>query len=207
MNSWLQYGGIAAGAVLILALVIAVSAAISNAEDRAKMEATLKQQSEIIAKQNELIKGFDERMRLREEETQKRIEDLQAVARRAQTPAQIIREIPTYVPPAAQPKLEEAAGQPPRLVFEGEEKIKAYFEGVLAAKKTELELAHAQGDVADLKAMVAAKDEQIAAIEKQRDAAVTAAKGGTKWQRFKRATKWLGTGIVIGMTAGFVLAK
>jgi len=59
--------------------------------------------------------------------------------------------------------------------------------------------------ISDLKTENTQLATQKAGVEKERDAAVTAAKGGTFWHRLKSNTKWMvigiGTGIVVDLAA------
>jgi hypothetical protein len=196
MNPRLQLA-IYAGLALLAAL--GLWGYVNAREASARLGATLEQQGAIIAAQTQRMEALQEAMAERDRQLTRALEDLASVQRRVQTPQQVIREIPQFLPSAAQPVLETPADAPPRLVFEGEEKIKALFDELVEARKTHVELAAREQDIADLKAIVAAKDVQIAALEKQRDEAVKAAKGGGFWRRTWNAAKWLVVGAAIGV--------
>lgn len=68
-------------------------------------------------------------------------------------------------------------------------------------KECELKLTTAQADLASRNQQIQLADLEIKSLQTQRDAAVVAAKGGTKWQRFGRAVKWLAVGAGIGYVA------
>lgn len=70
-------------------------------------------------------------------------------------------------------------------------------------RECQAKLTTAQADLASRLQQMALADQQIQALKTERDAAVTAAKGGTKWQRTVRTVKWL----AIGVGVGYVVAK
>jgi hypothetical protein len=74
--------------------------------------------------------------------------------------------------------------------------LKPLYDFALDCKACQAKLAAAQSDLADEKT-------KSAALAKQRDAAVTAAKGGTALHRIARAAKWF----LLGAAAGAVAAK
>ena len=48
---------------------------------------------------------------------------------------------------------------------------------------------------------------KLAALTRERDAAVTAAKGGTFWRRFRHNAKWLAVGAALGAAAGYAASR
>jgi len=74
--------------------------------------------------------------------------------------------------------------------------LKPLYDFALDCKACQAKLAAAQSDLTDEKT-------KTAALTKERDAAVTAAKGGTVLHRILRAAKWF----VIGAAAGAIAAK
>ncbi|MGC1418037.1 MAG: hypothetical protein WA817_22305 [Candidatus Acidiferrum sp.] len=74
--------------------------------------------------------------------------------------------------------------------------MKPLYDFALDCRACQAKLAAAQSDLTDEKT-------KTAALTKERDAAVTAAKGGTVLHRILRAAKWF----AIGAAAGAVAAK
>jgi hypothetical protein len=74
--------------------------------------------------------------------------------------------------------------------------LKPLYDFALDCKSCQAKLAAAQGDLADERA-------KTAALGKERDAALKAAKGGGLWRRMTRAAKWF----AIGAAAGALAAK
>jgi hypothetical protein len=48
---------------------------------------------------------------------------------------------------------------------------------------------------------------RLAAITQERDAALTAAKGGTFWRRLRRNAEWFAVGTAFGAVTSYALAK
>lgn len=86
-------------------------------------------------------------------------------------------------------------GQPADAILPASD-LKPLYDFALDCKACQAKLAAAQSDLTDEKT-------KTAALTKERDAAVTAAKGGTVLHRILRAAKWF----AIGAAAGAVAAK
>jgi len=69
--------------------------------------------------------------------------------------------------------------------------LKPLYDFVLDCRACQAQLSAARADLADEQA-------RSAALARERNAAVTAAKGGSLWRRLQRNAKWLGIGIVLG---------
>ena len=174
-----------------------------------------------IASQNSIIAAAEKREQDRDQQladTLKQIADLKASV---QTPQQVIREIPQYLPPLPQP-LETIA---PSTVTDAHAAktseqgtadsgsstagtaqlpsapdvrvpsadLKRLFDYVQDCRACQAKLTAAQQDAQDEHA----KNDALA---KERDAAVKAAKGGSAWSRTLRVVKW----VAIGFGAGYV---
>lgn len=64
-----------------------------------------------------------------------------------------------------------------------------------------------QAEIAVAKQNAADDAVKISALTSERDAAITAAKGGTFWRRLRRNAMWFAIGATAGSAAGFVAAK
>lgn len=64
-----------------------------------------------------------------------------------------------------------------------------------------MKLASAQQDAASLKSQLQLAGEQLSAVQKERDAAVKASKGGGFWSRVKRGVKFFLIGAGTGAAA------
>jgi cobalamin biosynthesis Mg chelatase CobN len=97
----------------------------------------------------------------------------------------------THLPNNPTPKLSQAADA----VIPAAD-LKPLYDFALDCKACQAKLAASQADLADEKS-------KTAALTKERDAALTAAKGGSTLRRIARAAKWL----AVGAAAGAVAAK
>lgn len=190
--------GLAIGAaVLTLLLWMFHSSSVEAEADKAKMEAMLKQQGDVIAT---LQKSIDQR----DAEAKAKNAAIDRQVASAATPAQIASLIQQYVgmqkpitvniptpAPSADGKPSPALPDAPSTLLLNQDQAKQLLDFTASCKKCQNDLAKAEGDSAD-------KDKQITAVKAERDAAVIVAKGGTKWQRVKRAGKWVLVGIAIG---------
>lgn len=123
--------------------------------------------------------------------------------RAVQTPQQAAIAIPSVLPPLPLPisihlpDLSSSA-KPyedlPATVSIPQVDLKPLYDELQDCRANSLEISAAKQNLSDEKL-------QNAALTLQRDAALTAARGGTLWQRLKRQTKWFAIGIAIGAAA------
>lgn len=90
----------------------------------------------------------------------------------------------------------QTAGTPRAIVAVPAPDLKPLFDSAEKCNEAEARLAATQSELADEKA-------KSDALEKQRNIAIVAEKGGSGWKRFGRAAKW----IAIGAIAGGALAR
>jgi hypothetical protein len=96
----------------------------------------------------------------------------------------------------ARPTSAQASPEPnPQITLPAQD-LKPLYNFTLDCQACQAKLAGAQGDLADERA-------KSAALTRERDAALQAAKGGTLWRRITRAAKWF----AIGAAAGTLAAK
>jgi len=190
--------------------VVAFRAWLEARDDRMRMQATL-------ASQGTLIAAAEKREQDRAQELADTLKQIADLKRTVQTPQQVIREIPQFLPPLPQPveaippkpSAAEASGQgvpgtsgaaatsgKPGEVAAPDVRVpaadlKPLFDFVQDCRACQAKLSSAQQDL---------KDEQAkgAALTTERDAAVKAGKGGSVWQRTVRAAKWLAVGFALG---------
>jgi hypothetical protein len=174
---------------------------IGSREEGIRLKATLDAQNSIIA---EAAKREDARAAaLRDSLAQ--LEDLK---KRTQTPTQVIQAMPTVLPlpqpitlnlPAAllQGNPNVAGIQPAATATIPAADLKPLFDFAATCKECQAKVLVLQQDKAD-------DAVKIGGLVKERDEAVTAAKGGSKLQRIKKAGKYLviGGGIAIALLAG-----
>jgi hypothetical protein len=199
---------IAALSILAIA-ALTVRSWLEGHDDRIAMKATLDAQQQLIA-------AADGREQQRQQELKSTLAEIAELKRRAQTPQQIVRELPQYLPLPQPIQLVPAAPTPQKgseanseqgsglsqkpsvndklLAQFPAEDLKPLYDFVQDCRACQAQLTAAQNDLADERA-------KSAALARQRDAAIKAAKGGGFWTRVKRNAKWLAIGVGIGYAA------
>ena len=206
---WIRAGELLIIMVLAVSLIAAWRA---ERKDRANLAAEL-----ATAKQS-LVQA-DERQHTRDSQLLQTLDTLAANKRNVTTPTQIIRELPQYLnlptpltlhpSTSSQPQRKpdthgESSPRPtdsikdnqPTQVIIPTEDLKQLYDFTLDCKACQAKLSATQGDLTDEKS-------KTATLTKERDAAITAAKGGSVLRRITRAAKWL----AIGAAAGAIAAR
>jgi hypothetical protein len=203
------------GAELLITAILAISLFAAwrvERKDRANLAAEL-----ATAKQS-LVQA-DERQHTRDSQLLQTLDTLAANKRNVTTPTQIIRELPQYLnlptpltlhpstssqpqpkpdthgEPSPRPTDSIKDNQPTQVIIPTED-LKQLYDFTLDCKACQAKLSTAQGDLTDEKS-------KTATLTKERDAAITAAKGGSVLRRITRAAKWL----AIGAAAGAIAAR
>lgn len=194
-----------AGALLALLVIgVVYRAWLGDHEERIKLAATLAAQKQVMAE-------VDKREAARADALKQSLAELEDLKKRTQTPAQVVRALPQVLPlpqpitislPAAlaQGDPSKAGLQPGQTATIPAADLKPLFDFAATCKECQARVLTLQQDKAD-------DAVKLGALVKERDAAVIVAKGGTKWQRIKKAAKWFGIGVGIGAAAGAVAAK
>jgi len=203
-------------AILLAALTItalAVHAWLAARADQQRLRSTL-------ATQKQLLDAADSREQARTATLNETLAQIEKLKRAAQTPAQIVRELPQYLPlpqpiTLASPtvgtpawKGTAASGPPvrppgspgslpaaPTAQLPAAD-LKPLYDYVQDCRACQAQLAAAKLNSAD-------DDAKIAALTRERDAAITASKGGSVWRRLRRNALWF----VVGAAAGYTTAK
>jgi hypothetical protein len=179
--------------VLMGAAIILGSALVSAQQDQARLAATLDAQKTVIA-------AAERREQDRAEQLRDTLQQIESLKRAVQTPQQVIREIPQYLPQlpvpihVEQPPAEPGKPAPPPVVTIPPQDLKTLYDFSADCAACKAENATLRGNLADAQV-------RTEALTKERDAAVKAAKGGGFWQRAGRAAKWLVIGVVAGYAA------
>jgi hypothetical protein len=232
------------GAVIALLLAaMAVHAWIAEHDDQLRMQAT-------IAAQKQLLDAADAREHDRDSALKDTLGQIESLKRSVQTPAEILRDLPKYLPlpqpitmlpgsgtapqeqkgtgasgelscssrdgcspgsvlaqaPSSRAAPADASqgsslGQPPKLpdtpIPAGlipASDLKPLYDYVQDCRSCEAQLTTAKLNAADNAA-------KLAAITRERDAALTTAKGGTFWRRLRRNVVWFAVGASAGAVA------
>jgi type II secretory pathway pseudopilin PulG len=211
------------GMVALSILAIAALAArswLEGHDDQIAMKATLDAQRQLIA-------AADQREQRREQELKSSLAEIAELKRRAQTPQQIIRELPQYLPlpqpiqlvPAApssqkgsEAHSEQGSGLSPNPSLPDKhstaekpinDKLLAQFpaEDLKPLYDFVQDCRACQAQLASAQSNLADERTKSEALARERDAAIKAAKGGGFWTRVKRNAKWLAIGVGVGYAA------
>lgn len=186
-----------AGAILALvALAIVGGSWLGAREEAIKLKATLDAQ-------NAIISDAAKREAQRDAALKDALVALEDLKKRTQSPQDVVRSLPQVLPlpqpitlnlPAAAPDVKPNAPVPQSSATIPSADLKPLFDFAATCKECQAKVLALQQDKAD-------DATKIAALAAERDAAVTAAKGGSKWQRIKRGAKWFAVGAAVGAAA------
>jgi hypothetical protein len=179
--------------VLLGAAVLLADSWLGAHEEWVRLAATADAQKTVIA-------AAERREQDRAEQLRDTLQQIESLKRAVQTPQQVIKEIPQYLPQlpvpirVEQPPAEPGKPQPAPVVTIPPQDLKTLydFSADCAACKAERDA---------LKANLTDERAKMDAVTKERDAAVKAAKGGGFWRRARRAAKWLAIGVAVGYGA------
>ena len=206
---WKHKALLAAVAVTLLLAAMAIGSYIGAREDRIRMQATLDAQKAVIQQAAQERQRHVQEDAARDTAAQKQLDAMQQLLQRnVQTPQQIARWAPqqVQVPQPINVNIPPATPQnpsPDAVATIPQVDLPAIREAIAGCKECKLKLETAQQDLASQKEQLRLAGEQLSAVERERDAALKAAKGGGFWQRTGRAAKWF----LIGAAAGAAAAK
>jgi hypothetical protein len=208
-----------AAAVFALLAALAAWSWIAAREDRARLGATLAAQQQVItdAQKREDSRAADLRAAL---------DQIAALKRTVVTPAEVLRALPDALPklprpitlnansPSASSTSANGAGKSPAGASSSsstssasstsdsslasatipQADLKPLYDYLQDCRACQVQLTSTQADLADERI-------KSAALTKERDTAVKAAKGGGFWSRVKHGAKWFAIGAAIGAVA------
>jgi hypothetical protein len=211
---------LAAFAVALLIATMAVHAWLASRDEQQRLASTL-------AAQKQLLDAADSRERTCQFALDATLAEIEKLKSATQTPQQIVSALPQYIPlpqpitfataqqgtdasmgTAAQSPLHEPPGAssntasaPSSLPSAPAAQIptadlKPLYDYIQDCRACQAQLAAAKQTASD-------DTSKITALTTERDAALTAAKGGTVWRRFRRNALWFAAGAALGTAAGY----
>ena len=183
-------------AAALLAAVLAADAWLSERRSDRQLAATL-------ASQNALIGQAAARELQRDTQLAAALAAITTQKGRVQTPLQAADAIPSVMPQLPLPvsiHLPDLSASPnrteppPASISIPESDLKPLYDSLQECRACALERDATKKDLADEQA-------RVAALTRERDAAITAAHGGTFWLRLKRGAKWFVIGVATGAAA------
>jgi len=197
-----------AGAVLAVVIGgIALHEHDQHVREKAVSDAVQVAQSTYQKQLATLSANFDAKMKERDAAYKQQLETLNSKFQTATTPVQIAQLVSQLMglkspiqitTPAATPQ--NPNPQPvAQVMLEDAPQVKTYLH---TCEECKLELPKLQADLKDREAQQTLAQKQIDSLKQQRDTALTAARGGTTWQRTWKVVKYLVIGGAIGYAAG-----
>jgi hypothetical protein len=198
---------IAAGALFLAGSAFGFTTWLQEHDDR------LRAQEQAAAAKKDFDQAADEMKqhadadKARDEATAKQLDAMQKIAAQIQTPAQIAAWLPKQVPGLPQPitvTLPPATAQNPQpdaIASIPQADLPTLRDTVEKCRENSVRLSSCQADQTSKQEQLRLAGEQLSAVERERDAYKTAAKGGTFWTRTKRAGKWIIVGAALGAGA------
>lgn len=207
----------------LLITSLAFHAWIAAHDDQLRLQSTL-------AAQKQLLDAADARESARANTLEQSLAEIAEIKRSTQTPEQILRELPKYLPlpqpitpettnktqqgTALSEKLPAAPKPPPQAMPPS---TSAVALGMPAAQIPSADLKPLFNFVQDCRAcqaqLAAAKQNslddraKIDAITRERNAAIQASRGGSFLRRLRRNTLWFAVGAGVGVAGGFAASK
>jgi hypothetical protein len=186
---------IAVLAAALIAIVLLAEAWRSARRDSEQLHTTL-------ASQNAAMQQAEAREKQRDTQLTSALDAIAAQKRAVQTAQQAARVIPTVLPPLPLPvsiqipnlSVVKLGETPPATITLPQADLKPLYDDLQDCRANAIQYDAERKDLAD-------EQERTAALTHERDAAITAAKGGTFWVRLRRGAKWFAIGAAAGAAA------
>ena len=194
---------------ILVAGALIVRSYLDARADQLRLQATITAQQGIIASAQQQMQSLDAAAKQRDAQTQATIAAMQHAVARVQTPQQIAAWIPPQLPTPAPlavsiPSATAANPAPDAIARIPQQDLPAIRDMIESCKECSVKLNAAQQDVASKDQQLRLAGEQLSAMQRERDAALTAAKGGNLWRRIQRNALWFFIGGATAATLGGV---
>jgi hypothetical protein len=156
-----------------------------------------------LATQNALIDQASANERQRNQELAVALASIAEQKKQVRTPQQALEAIPSILPPLPLPvaisapnltEFPKPGESPTASITIPQPDLKPLYDALQDCRACALERDATKRDLADEQA-------QVAALTRERNAAVTAAHGGNFWSRLKQTAKWFAIGVAAGAVA------
>ncbi len=198
-----------AAITILVAAAILMRTYLDARADQLRLQATIAAQQGIIASAQQQMQSLDAAAKQRDAQTLATIAAMQQVVARVQTPQQIASWIPPQLPTPAPlavsiPSATAANPAPDAIARIPQQDLPAIRDMIESCKECRVKLNAAQQGVASKDQQLSLAGEQLSAMQRERDAALTAAKGGNLWRRIRRNALWFVIGGATAATLGGV---
>ena len=168
-------------------------------DDQLRLRATIDAQQTVIAQAQQQTQQLAAAEKQRDAQTQATLASMQQAAAKIQTPQQIAQWIPPQLATPAPitvnvPPATAANPAPDAIATIPQQDLPVLRNEIESCKECAVKLAAAQQDLFTEDQQLKLAGAQLSATQRERDAALTAAKGGSLWRRVARSTRWLAIG-------------
>lgn len=196
---------IALGLLLAAVAAFAFFSWLEAHDDRVKMQATVDAQSKLIDQQKQNASALAAAENRRAAALGAQLAAMREAAGKLQSARQIAAWIPAQLKTPAPftitvPRSTKENPAPAATASIPQVDLPALRDSLESCRECQARLGVAQQDLASRDARLKIAGEQLSAMQRERDAAMQAAKGGGFWTRLKRNAKWFAIGV--GMGAG-----
>jgi small-conductance mechanosensitive channel len=187
----------------IVATFAALVAALFIADSWRTAHRNSAQLTTTLAAQNALIEQAAAQEQQRNTQLSAALASIATEKKRVQTPQQAVEAIPSVLPSLPLPvkvslpditPSPKPSDEPPASISLPQSDLKPLYDSLQDCRACALDRDATKQDLADEQA-------KVAALTRERDAAIAAARGGSFWSRLKHATKWFMVGVVAGAAA------
>jgi hypothetical protein len=189
--------------IVILSAALIAAALLADAWRSARRDSI--QLNTTLASQNAAIQQAEAREKQRDAQLTAALAAITAQKRAVQTPQQAAQAIPEALPPLPLPisiripalSTAKPGETPPATIIVPQVDLKPLYDDLQDCRANAIQYDAAKKDLADEQA-------RTAALTRERDSAIAAAKGGTVWVRLKRGAKWFAIGAAAGAVAAAI---
>jgi len=190
----------ALAAIFLLAAAVIIARSWLDAhDDQFRLRATLDAQQTVIAQAQQQTQALAAAEKQRDAQTQATLASMQRAAAKIQTPQQIASWIPpqlsTPAPIAVDvPPATTANPAPDAIARIPQQDLPVLRNEIESCKECSVKLGAAQQNLIAKDQQLKLAGAELSATQRERDAAVNAAKGGSLWRRAQRNLRWLAAG-------------
>jgi hypothetical protein len=168
-------------------------------DDQLRLRATIDAQQTVIAQAQQQTQQLAAAEKQRDAQTQATLASMQQAAAKIQTPRQIAQWIPPQLATPAPitvnvPPATAANPAPDAVATIPQQDLPVLRNEIESCEECAVKLAAAQQDLVTMDQQLKLAGAQLSATQRERDAALTAAKGGSLWRRVQRNARWLAVG-------------
>jgi hypothetical protein len=194
-------------AIILLAVVTFIARSWLDAhDDQLRLHATIDAQQTVIAQAQQQTQQLAAAEKQRDAQTQATLASMQQAAAKIQTPQQIAQWIPPQLATPAPitvnvPPATATNPAPDAIARIPQQDLPVLRNEIESCKECAVKLSAAQQDLVTKDQQLKLAATQLSATQRERDAALTAAKGGSLWRRVERNTRWLAAGAAAATAA------